>query len=70
MKFVFRRVENIVGKEENAGNQHSLLFPQCFQKASLLGLSKVRTVWKRVNSLSNSKIDPNDPNCKHLQMTD
>ena len=22
--------ENIVGKEENAGNQHSLLFPQCF----------------------------------------
>ena len=23
-------VENIVGKEENAGNQHFLLFPQCF----------------------------------------
>ena len=23
--------ENIVGKEENAGNQHFLLFPQCFQ---------------------------------------
>ena len=22
--------ENIVGKEENAGNQHFLLFPQCF----------------------------------------
>ena len=23
-------LENIVGKEENAGNQHFLLFPQCF----------------------------------------
>ena len=22
--------ENIVGKGENAGNQHFLLFPQCF----------------------------------------
>ena len=26
------QVENIVGKGENAGNQHILLFPQCFQK--------------------------------------
>ena len=26
-------VEKIVGKEENAGYQHFLLFPQCFQKA-------------------------------------
>ena len=26
------RVENMVGKGENAGNQHFLLFPQCFQK--------------------------------------
>ena len=23
-------LENIVGKGENAGNQHFLLFPQCF----------------------------------------
>ena len=29
--FVFR-VENILGKGENAGHQHFLLFPQCFQK--------------------------------------
>ena len=29
------RVENIVGKGENAGYQHFLLFPQIFQKASL-----------------------------------
>ena len=26
-------VKNIVGKGENAGNQHFLFFPQCFQKA-------------------------------------
>ena len=25
-----RAVENIVGKGENAGNQHFLLFPQCY----------------------------------------
>ena len=35
---VFDRVENIVGKRENAGYQHFLLFPQCFRKASFLGL--------------------------------
>ena len=28
-----RMVENILGKGENAGNQHFLLFPKCFQKA-------------------------------------
>ena len=31
LKFVRGRVVNIVGKEENAGYQHFLLFPQCFQ---------------------------------------
>ena len=30
LKFVFRRVENNVGKRENAGYQHFLLFPQYF----------------------------------------
>ena len=30
---VFNRVENIVEKGENAGYQHFLLFPQCFQKS-------------------------------------
>ena len=34
MIYVFDRVENIVGKGENAGYQHFLLFPQCFQKFS------------------------------------
>ena len=32
------RVENSVGKGENAGYQHFLLFPHCFQKTSLSGL--------------------------------
>ena len=30
LKFVLGRVGNIVGKGENAGYQHFLLFPQCF----------------------------------------
>ena len=38
-------VGNIVGKGENAGYQNFLLFPLCFQKASLSGLLKVGTVW-------------------------
>ena len=33
LQFVLGRVENIVGKGENAGYQHFLLFLQCFQKA-------------------------------------
>ena len=33
LKFVFGRVENIVGKGENAGNQHFIVFLQCFQKS-------------------------------------
>ena len=35
-KFVLEKIENIVGKEENAGNQHFLLFPLMFFKRSLL----------------------------------
>ena len=42
---VWYRKENNVGKGENAGNEHFLLFPQCFQKASLSGSFKVETVW-------------------------
>ena len=33
IKIVFRRIESIVEKEENTGNQYFLPFPQCFQKA-------------------------------------
>ena len=33
IKIVFGRIENILGgKGENAGYQHFLLFPKCFQK--------------------------------------
>ena len=41
LRVVLGRVENIVGKGENAGYQHFLLFPQCFQKAFFSGLLKV-----------------------------
>ena len=50
LKFGKGRVENIVGKGENAGYQHFLLFPQCFQKTTFLGLLKVRIVWERMKS--------------------
>ena len=45
---VFDRVENIVGKGENAGYQHFLLFPQCFGKASFPGTSKGVIAWEWV----------------------
>ena len=35
-------VENIVGKGENAGNQHFLLFPQCFPELSFRSCRKTR----------------------------
>ena len=38
LKFVLERVENIVGKGENAGYQYFLLYPKCFQKVSYTGL--------------------------------
>ena len=44
MKIVFGKVENIVGKGENAGYQHFLLLPQFFQKAPVLGSFKVGIV--------------------------
>ena len=53
LKVVLGREENIVRKEENAGDQHFLLFPQCFQKPSLSGLLKVGIVWLRVKTCSN-----------------
>ena len=49
---VFDRVENIVGKGENAVYQHFLLFPSCFQKVSLTGSRKVGIAWLRVKLLN------------------
>ena len=44
---VFDRGENIVGNGEkfNAGYQHFLLLPQCFQKPSIPWSLKLRIVW-------------------------
>ena len=44
LKFVLGKVENIVGKGENAGHQHFQLFLQYFQKASCKGSLKVGIV--------------------------
>ena len=55
----FDRVENIVGKGENAGLLQSFqraLFLQCFQRVFYPGSSKVGIVSNRVNSLLNDKI--------------
>ena len=41
-KFILGLVENIVEKGENAGNQHFLLFPQCFFKGFLYRVVKSR----------------------------
>ena len=54
MNFLLDRVENIVGKGENAGYKHFLLFQQCFQKTSSSGSIKVEIVWKMVNLPQNS----------------
>ena len=48
---VFDRVENIVGKEENVGYQHFLLFRQYFEKASFPDVSKGVIVWEWVKSV-------------------
>ena len=42
---VLDSIENIVGKGENAGYQHFLLFLQCFQKASFSWSLKLGIVW-------------------------
>ena len=45
VKVVSHTIENIVGKEENAGYQDFLLFPQCFSEAFSSSASKVVIVW-------------------------
>ena len=37
LKLLLEMVENIMKKGENAGYQHFLLFPQCFQKDPYTG---------------------------------
>ena len=45
LKIVLGRIKNIVGKGENAGYQHFLLFPHSFQKAFFSGSLTVEIVW-------------------------
>ena len=67
MKLVQGRVENIVGKGENAGYQHFLLLPQCFQKASFSGLLKVGFVWQGVKPFR-IFIEKSQPSiCNHMR---
>ena len=58
LKYVLRWVENIVGKGENTGFQHFLLFPR-FLMAFFLRSFKVRIVWQRVNLLKCVKTTDN-----------
>ena len=51
---VFHQVKNIVGKGQNAGYQHFLLFPQCLQKESSLGSLKVELCDKQLIDKMNS----------------
>ena len=44
-------VENIAGKEEIARYEQFLLFPQCFQKLSVVDAPKWVSIGKRVNVL-------------------
>ena len=63
MKFS-KSVENTVGKGEIAHNEQFLLFPQCFQKACFLGVSKGVVVWEWVNLSSASSFKLDQPkNC-------
>ena len=45
LKFHLGMVINIMGKGENAGHQHFLPFPKCFQKALSSGSLKFGIVW-------------------------
>ena len=55
MRCLFDRVENVVGKGENAIFQHFLVFPQSFQRAFSSGSSKVGIVWKKVLRIPKQK---------------
>ena len=54
---VCERVENIVGKGENAGHQHFLLFPLCFQKFCLSRSLKVGNLWERFTLCQKGKFE-------------
>ena len=59
-KFVLGRIENIVGKGENAGFQHFLLFPRCFQKVSLSRSLKLGLCGKDLSQKKSHQVDSTD----------
>ena len=57
------RVENSVGKGENAGYQHFLLFPQCFPKPTCLGSLKSGLFGKELKRVYSFPKDLSEINC-------
>ena len=56
-RFAFERLESIFGKKENAGYQHFLPFPKCFQKVLFFEVVKtLHCVIEGLEKLSNSRI--------------
>ena len=55
MIYVLDREENIVEKGENAGHQHFVLFPQCFQTAFMSKVIKSRDCVVESNQLQVNK---------------
>ena len=51
-----KRVENTVGKGEIACYEQVLLFPQCFQKGSIIGASKGVIVLEWVKLVISKKV--------------
>ena len=45
MNFVFDSIKNIVGKWENVGYHHFVLFPKCFQDLSVSEYLKLGILW-------------------------
>ena len=67
---VFDRSENIVGKRRNCLYRQFLLFPQCFQRASLRDPSKGVIVWEWVKQewyCSNNLLFELYPQCGKLR---
>ena len=64
---LFDRIENTVGKGENAGYKHFRLFPQSFLKPSYLGSSKVGIVWKSVKLFLDFVPEMKKKDCGNIQ---
>ena len=66
LEFVLGRVEKIGEKGENAGYQHFLLFPQCFQRV----VSNIITIYLSMSDLLSFIISNADPNIRVVKSRD